>query len=38
LQSGRRFRSPRIGSRPEARAVGTEIVRRLGIKPENNQI
>jgi hypothetical protein len=38
LQSGRRFRSPRIGSRPEARAVGTEIVRRLGIGPENNQI
>ncbi|MET4273611.1 hypothetical protein ABIB68_001916 [Bradyrhizobium sp. F1.2.2] len=38
LLSGRRFRSPRIGSRPEARAVGAEIVRRLGIAPENNQI
>lgn len=38
LQSGRRFRSPRIGSRLEARAVGTEIVRRLAIAPENNQI
>ncbi|MDH2400570.1 hypothetical protein QCM77_11560 [Bradyrhizobium sp. SSUT18] len=38
LQSGQRFRSPRIGSRPEARAVGTEIVRRLGIAPENNRI
>lgn len=36
--SGQRFRSPRIGSRLEARAVGTEIVRRLGIAPENNQI
>ncbi|HEX9210312.1 MAG TPA: hypothetical protein VF901_07365, partial [Bradyrhizobium sp.] len=31
LQSGHRFRSPRIGSRLEARAVGAEIVRRLGI-------
>lgn len=38
LRSGRRFRSPRIGSRPEARAVGTEIVRRLGISPESNKI
>ncbi|MGY8663554.1 hypothetical protein Q3C01_14450 [Bradyrhizobium sp. UFLA05-109] len=38
LRSGQRFRSPRIGSRPEARAVGTEIVRRLGIGPENNRI
>lgn len=38
LQSGRRFRSPRIGSRLEARAVGAEIVRRLAIAPENNQI
>jgi len=38
LRSGRRFRSPRIGSRLEARAVGTEIVRRLGIAPENNKI
>jgi hypothetical protein len=38
LRSGRRFRSPRIGSRLEARAVGTEIVRRLGIAPENNRI
>lgn len=38
LQSGHRFRSPRIGSRLEARAVGAEIVRRLGIAPENNQI
>jgi hypothetical protein len=37
-RSGRRFRSPRIGSRPEARAVGTEIVRRLGIAPESNRI
>ncbi len=36
--SGQRFRSPRIGSRLEARAVGTEIVRRLGIARENNQI
>ncbi|MGX1397747.1 hypothetical protein AB7M70_007156 [Bradyrhizobium japonicum] len=38
LRSGRRFRSPRIGSRIEARAVGTEIVRRLRIAPENNKI
>ncbi|AWM10152.1 hypothetical protein [Bradyrhizobium symbiodeficiens] len=38
LHSGRRFRSPRIGSRPEARAVGTEIVRRLGIGAESNKI
>jgi len=38
LHSGRRFRSPRIGSRVEARAVGTEIVRRLGIGAESNRI
>ncbi|OAF15217.1 hypothetical protein [Bradyrhizobium neotropicale] len=38
LRSGQRFRSPRIGSRNEARAVGAEIVRRLGIEPENSQI
>jgi len=38
LQSGGRFRSPRIGSRNEARAVGAEIVRRLGIPRANNQI
>lgn len=38
LQSGGRFRSPRIGSRAEARAVGAEIVRRLGIGAEANQI
>ncbi|SFN84089.1 hypothetical protein SAMN05216330_101717 [Bradyrhizobium sp. Ghvi] len=38
LRSGRRFRSPRIGSRVEARAVGAEIVRRLGIGAEANQI
>ncbi|UVO33559.1 hypothetical protein [Bradyrhizobium arachidis] len=38
LQSGQRFRSPRIGSRLEARAVGAEIVRRLAIAPENSQI
>ncbi|MDE5447323.1 hypothetical protein GWG65_39720 [Bradyrhizobium sp. CSA207] len=38
LQSGQRFRSPRIGSRAEARAVATEIVRRVGIAPENNKI
>jgi hypothetical protein len=38
LQSGRRFRSPRIGSRNEARAVGTEIVRRLRIGAEASQI
>ncbi|BAL79959.1 hypothetical protein [Bradyrhizobium cosmicum] len=38
LRSGRRFRSPRIGSRIEARAVGTEIVRRLGIARESNKI
>jgi hypothetical protein len=38
LQSGRRFRSPRIGSRNEARAVGAEIVRRLGIGTEANEI
>ncbi|MBR0736772.1 hypothetical protein JQ581_07510 [Bradyrhizobium liaoningense] len=37
-RSGRRFRSPRIGSRVEARAVGTEIVRRLGIPAESNKI
>ncbi|WP_199751489.1 hypothetical protein [Bradyrhizobium sp. RP6] len=38
LHSGRRFRSPRIGSRAEARAVATEIVRRLGIAAESNKI
>ncbi|RXH21641.1 hypothetical protein XH99_37170 [Bradyrhizobium nanningense] len=38
LHSGQRFRSPRIGSRVEARAVATEIVRRLGIAPESNKI
>lgn len=38
LQSGQRFRSPRIGSRLEARAVGAEIVRRLAIAPENDEI
>jgi hypothetical protein len=38
LQSGGRFRSPRIGSRNEARAVGAEIVRRLGIAAEASQI
>lgn len=38
LHSGRRFRSPRVGSRVEARAVATEIVRRLGIAAENNKI
>lgn len=38
LRSGQRFRSPRIGSRPEASAVGTEIVRRLGIARESNKI
>jgi hypothetical protein len=38
LRSGRRFRSPRIGSRLEARAVAAEIVRRLGIAPESNRI
>lgn len=38
LQSGGRFRSPRIGSRLEARAVAAEIVRRLGIAPENSRI
>ncbi|WP_439395261.1 hypothetical protein ACRQ5Q_39900 [Bradyrhizobium sp. PMVTL-01] len=38
LHSGRRFRSPRIGSRLEAGAVGAEIVRRLGIAPESNKI
>ncbi|MDA9399084.1 hypothetical protein [Bradyrhizobium sp. CCBAU 45389] len=38
LRSGKRFRSPRIGSRLEARAVGTEIVRRLGIAAESNKI
>ncbi|QIO31096.1 hypothetical protein [Bradyrhizobium sp. 1(2017)] len=37
-RSGRRFRSPRIGSRVEARAVGAEIVRRLGIPAESNKI
>ncbi|MDA9495783.1 hypothetical protein [Bradyrhizobium sp. CCBAU 11361] len=38
LRSGRRFRSPRIGSRLEARAVAAEIVRRLGIAAESNKI
>jgi hypothetical protein len=38
LRSGRRFRSPRVGSRAEARAVGAEIVRRLAIAPESNRI
>ena len=37
-RAGQRFRSPRIGSRVEARAVGTEIVRRLGITRESNKI
>lgn len=37
-RAGRRFRSPRIGSRVEARAVGMEIVRRLGIAAESNKI
>ena len=36
--SGQRFRSPRIGSRNEARAVGAEIVRRLGVGAEASQI
>lgn len=36
--AGRRFRSPRIGSRAEARAVGAEIVRRLGIAADSNRI
>ncbi|WP_027577513.1 hypothetical protein [Bradyrhizobium sp. WSM1743] len=38
LHSGRRFRSPRIGSRVEARAVAAEIVRRLGIAAESDKI
>lgn len=38
LNSGKRFRSPRIGSRPEARAVGAEVVRRLRIAAESNKI
>ncbi|MCK1357494.1 hypothetical protein [Bradyrhizobium sp. 199] len=38
LHSRQRFRSPRIGSRVEARAVGTEIVRRLGIAAGSNKI
>lgn len=38
LHTGPRFRSPRIGSRLEARAVATEIVRRLGIAAESNKI
>lgn len=38
LRSGRRFRSPRVGSRVEARAVATEIVRRLRIAAESNKI
>ncbi|MFK4512128.1 hypothetical protein LPJ38_02395 [Bradyrhizobium daqingense] len=38
LHSGKRFRSPRIGSRVEARAVAAEIVRRLGIAAESNKI
>ncbi|MFT4119230.1 hypothetical protein [Bradyrhizobium sp.] len=38
LHAGRKFRSPRVGSRQEARAVGAEIVRRLGIAPEANRI
>jgi hypothetical protein len=37
-RSGRRFRSPRIGSRIEARAVAAEIVRRLGIPADACQI
>jgi hypothetical protein len=32
LHSGKRFRSPRIGSRSEASAVMAEIVRRLGVE------
>ncbi|MHB0771112.1 hypothetical protein [Bradyrhizobium sp. 5.13L] len=38
LHAGRRFRSPRVGSRAEARAVAAEIVRRLKIAPESNKI
>lgn len=38
LRSGRRFRSPRVGSRVEARAVATEIVRRLRIAAESNKV
>jgi hypothetical protein len=34
LRSGRKFRSPRIGPKSAARAVGAEIVRRLGIEPQ----
>jgi hypothetical protein len=37
-RAGRRYRSPRIGSRNEARAVGAEIVRRLGIGAEACEI
>lgn len=37
-RTGRRYRSPRIGSRPEARAVAVEIARRLGIGPDARQI
>lgn len=37
-RAGKRFRSPRIGSRVEARAVGAEIARRLGIATESNRI
>ncbi|WGD52215.1 hypothetical protein QA641_43635 [Bradyrhizobium sp. CB1650] len=38
LRSGQRFRSPRIGSRHEAHAVRAEIIRRLGIQPQSDQI
>jgi hypothetical protein len=38
LLSGKRLRSPRIGSENEARAVGAEITRRLGIEPQKSRI
>jgi membrane protein implicated in regulation of membrane protease activity len=34
LRSGKKMRSPEIGSKPETQAVSDEIVRRLGIAPE----
>jgi hypothetical protein len=38
LSSGKKLRSPHIGSESEARAVGAEIVRRLGIEPQKSRI
>ena len=38
LSSGKKLRSPHIGSESEARAVGAEIVRRLRLEPQQSRI